>query len=370
MAGGVAHDFNNLLTVINGYCHRLLEDPPGGQGEYELRQIAQAGESAASITRQLLAFSRRQILEPRVLNINEVVARVQTILRRLIGEDIEIVADLNPEIGPVFADPAQIEQVLMNLAVNARDAMPDGGVLSIASGGASLPDPKIPALAGISPGEYVVLSVTDTGTGIDDQVKAQMFEPFFTTKPEDKGTGLGLSTVYGIVRQSGGLIAVDSAPGRGSTFHIYLPRVDGADTQVPKAVATQTLRGNETILLVEDDAAVRIFAERALKRRGYRVISTGRVEDAVASVERDPMLVDLVVTDVVMPSMTGKQLADRLRGIRPDLKILFVSGYSLDVIEPKGITSQDVEFLAKPFTSHALAAKIRSMFGGAVISAP
>jgi len=370
MAGGVAHDFNNLLTVINGYCHRLLEDPPGGQGEYELRQIAQAGESAASITRQLLAFSRRQILEPRVLNINEVVARVQTILRRLIGEDIEIVADLNPEIGPVFADPAQIEQVLMNLAVNARDAMPDGGVLSIASGGASLPDPKIPALAGISPGEYVVLSVTDTGTGIDDQVKAQMFEPFFTTKPEDKGTGLGLSTVYGIVRQSGGLIAVDSALGRGSTFHIYLPRVDGADTQVPKAVATQTLRGDETILLVEDDAAVRIFAERALKRRGYRVISTGRVEDAVASVERDPMLVDLVVTDVVMPSMTGKQLADRLRGIRPDLKILFVSGYSLDVIEPKGITSQDVEFLAKPFTSHSLAAKIRSMFWGGPLLAP
>jgi PAS domain S-box-containing protein len=364
MAGGVAHDFNNMLTVINGYCHRLLEDPPGGQGEYELRQIAQAGESAASITRQLLAFSRRQTLEPKVLNINEVVARVQTILRRLIGEDIELVADLNPEIGPVLADPAQLEQVLMNLAVNARDAMPDGGVLSITSGGASLPDPRITAPAGTSPGEYVVLSVTDTGTGIDDLVKAQMFEPFFTTKPEDKGTGLGLSTVYGIVRQSGGLIAVDSAPGRGSTFHIYLPRVDGADTPVPKAVAAvQTLHGDETILLVEDDAAVRIFAEQALKSHGYRVLSTGRVEDAVASIERDPMLVDLVVTDVVMPSMTGKQLADRLRAIRPNLKILFVSGYSFDVIEPKGITPGDVEFLAKPFTSEALAAKIRGMIG-------
>ena len=365
MAGGVAHDFNNILTVINGYCHRLLEDPPGGEGEYELRQIAQAGESATSITRQLLAFSRHQILEPRVLNINEVVARVQTILRRLIGEDIELVADLNSEIGPVLADPAQIEQVLMNLAVNARDAMPDGGVLSIASGGARLPDPKIPAVAGASPGEYVVLSVTDTGTGIDDLVKEQMFEPFFTTKPEDKGTGLGLSTVYGIVRQSGGLIAVDSAPGRGSTFHIYLPRVDGAATPVPKAVAAaQTLRGDETILLVEDDDAVRIFAERVLKSHGYRVISTGRVEDAIASIERgSPMLADLVVTDVVMPSMTGKQLADRLRAIRPNLKILFVSGYSLDVIEPKGITPEDVDFLAKPFTSQALAAKIRGMLG-------
>src|SRR5471032_1498106 len=221
-----------------------------------------------------------------------------------------------------------------------------------------------PALVGISPGEYVVLSVTDTGTGIDDQVKAQMFEPFFTTKPTDKGTGLGLSTVYGIVRQSGGLIAVDSAPGRGSTFHIYLPRVDGADTQVPKAVATQTLRGNETILLVEDDAAVRIFAERALKRNGYRVISTGRVEDAIASIERNPTLVDLVVTDVVMPSMTGKQLADRLRAIQPNLKILFVSGYSFDVIESMGITLEGVEFLPKPFTPQTLAAKIRGMFGG------
>jgi two-component system cell cycle sensor histidine kinase/response regulator CckA len=190
-----------------------------------------------------------------------------------------------------------------------------------------------------------------------------MFEPFFTTKPKDKGTGLGLSTVYGIVRQSGGLIAVDSAPGRGSTFHIYLPRVEGADTPVPKAVAVQTLRGDETILLVEDDAAVRIFAERVLKSHGYRVISTGRVEDAIASIERDPMLVDLVVTDVVMPSMTGRQLADRVRAIRPNLKILFVSGYSFDVIEPMGITPERVEFLAKPFNSQALAAKIRGMLG-------
>jgi PAS domain S-box-containing protein len=225
MARGVAHDFNNLLTVINGYCHCLLDDLPGGQGEYELRQIAQAGETAVSMTQQLLAFSNRQILESRVLNINEVVAGVQPTLRRLIGGDIQLVADLNPKIGLVRADTAQLEQVLMNLAVNARDAMPDGGILSISCGGASLPDPKLAALAGASPGEYVVLSVTDTGKGIDELVKTQIFEPFFTTKPTDKGTGLGLFTVYGIVRQCGGLIAVDNAPGRGSTFHIYLPRV-------------------------------------------------------------------------------------------------------------------------------------------------
>jgi PAS domain S-box-containing protein len=361
LACGVAHDFNNLLTVINGYCHMLLDNLPGEQGEYELRQIALAGESAASLTQQLLAFSRRQVLEPRVLNINEVVAHIQTILRRLIGEDIELVTDLNLEIGSVFADPAQLEQMLMNLAVNARDAMPDGGVLSIASGGASLPDSQIPALAGASQGEYVVLSVTDTGTGIDDLVKAQMFEPFFTTKPKDKGTGLGLSTVFGIVQQSGGLIAVESATGRGSTFHIYLPRVNEAVARVPKAAAAaKTLRGGETILLVEDEAAVREFAERALNSHGYRVISTGRVDDAITLIESDPLLVDLVVTDVVMPSMTGTQLADRLRAIRPNVKILFVSGYSFDAIEPKSITP-GLEFLAKPFTSGALAAKIRGM---------
>jgi two-component system, cell cycle sensor histidine kinase and response regulator CckA len=362
LAGGVAHDFNNLLTVINGYSAMLLDDlGPGGRGEDDLQQILKAGASAAELTRQLLAFSRRQILDPKVLNLNESVTRVQSILRRLIGEDIALITDLDPELGAVHADPTQFEQVIMNLAVNARDAMPDGGTVTIKSSNVIIAAGEARLSNAVVPGEYVLISVTDTGCGMSEDIKAEIFEPFFTTKAQDKGTGLGLSTVYGIVRQSGGCISVESAPGRGSTFSIYLPRVQHVPAEPEVTLSAETLYGRETILLLEDERGVRQYAERVLRDHGYQVISTDGPAEAIAAIESQAGMVDLVITDVVMPSMNGRQLADRLLELQPDLKILFISGYSNEILAPKGVMPSGINFLPKPFTAQTLTSKVRGL---------
>ncbi len=360
LAGGVAHDFNNMLTVINGYSSMLLNNPRSSRVEEKLRHIQKAGETAAAMTRQLLAFSRRQLLEPRVIQIDEVLVRISGIMQRMIGENIDVVVRPGPETGPVQADPAQIEQVVMNLAVNARDAMPQGGVLTIACGNASLPDPAVPGLPEARPGDYVFLSVADTGTGIEDSVKAHMFEPYFTTKPKDKGTGLGLSTVYGIVHQSGGWITVESSLGKGSTFSIYLPR-HGECAAAGEEEDPETTRGDETVLLVEDDDSVRTFGDLALKAEGYNVVSFARPEEAIAFFEQGALQVDLLITDVVMPVMNGKELAERVRAAQPDVKVLFVSGYSFDVFQ--GYPLEGAELLAKPFTQQSLTTKVREVLG-------
>ena len=361
LAGGVAHDFNNLLTVITSYSTLLLDDlgdtdPRRG----DLNEIQKAATAAAGLTRQLLAFSRQQVLEPKVLDLNEVVAAAGKMLQRLIGEDVALVTVLAPDLGSVKADPGQIEQVIMNLAVNARDAMPDGGKLTIETSNVELGDTSILEHRPASPGPYVLLSVRDAGTGMDESTKANLFEPFFTTKETGRGTGLGLATVYGIVKQSGGFISVDSELGVGTTFKIYLPRVDEAPSDLPGR-SPEAFHGTETVLLAEDSAGVRAVAREVLKRNGYAVIqaSDGQAALDLAATHSGP--IHLLVTDVIMPEMSGRQLADRLREVRPELKVLFVSGYTDDAIIRHGMLEPGIAFLQKPFTPEALARKVRAV---------
>ena len=363
LAGGVAHDFNNLLTAILGYAELMesqLEDDEGLRSE--LREIRLAGERAAALTRQLLAFSRRQVLQPRILDLNIVVASVEKMLARLIGEDVRLVTRLEPALGNVKADPGQLEQVLMNLAVNARDAMPEGGTLTFETANAVLDVDFAAVHPGALPGDYVVLVVTDTGTGMTGEVRSHAFEPFFTTKERGKGTGLGLATAYGIVKQSGGYITVDSEAGRGTTFRIYLPRVEGA-VVVPGRSASSSLSsvGTETILLVEDEAGVRRLSLTVLRTQGYVVLeaASGDIALEVARSETGP--IHLVVTDVVMPGMSGRELWDRLRVLRPDSRVLFMSGYTDDVIARHGVLEPGIAFLQKPFTPLGLAQKVREV---------
>lgn len=360
LAGGVAHDFNNLLTIINGYSDLIHDQVPGDSPVREfLGEIQHAGERATALTRQLLAFSRKQVLEPKVLILNTVVADTERMLKRLIGEDVTVTAVLAVDLGHVKADPGQIEQVIINLAVNARDAMPQGGRLTIETANAELDATYTQAHPDLRPGPYVLLSLTDTGTGMDAATKARIFEPFFTTKPAGKGTGLGLATVFGIIKQSGGHLAVYTEVGRGTTFKIYLPRVEpAAGSGVVAPRKPRGTQGTQTVLLAEDEPALRALASRILGGHGYRVMEASDGESALSVAEAFRGEIDLLVTDVVMPGMSGRQLAERLVAARPAVRVLYVSGYTDDAVVRHGILQAETPFLQKPFTPAALIQKV------------
>jgi PAS domain S-box-containing protein len=366
LAGGVAHDFNNLLTVITGYSEIALSELPLGHRLRELlAEVRKAGERAAGLTRQLLAFSRKQVLQPVVLDLNGLISETNKMLRRLIGEDVDIVTDLAPSLGQVNADPGQIEQVILNLVVNAKDAMPSGGRLTIATRNATLAASPESATGNLTPGPYVLLAVQDTGCGMDEATKARIFEPFFTTKELGKGTGLGLATVYGIVKQSQGHIEGHSAPGRGTTFNIYFPRTDGAvgKSQSPPDLYKMPA-GTETVLLVEDEDGVRSLACLALRSCGYTVLEGCCGQDALEILEQHSGPIDLLVTDVVMPQMSGRQLADRVRARYPAARVLYLSGHTEDAVIHHGVVEGQTPFLQKPFTAATLARKVREVLDG------
>ena len=362
LAGGVAHDFNNLLTVIRGHGELVLRKLTGDHPmRRNLLEIGLASERAAALTHQLLAFSRKQVLQPRILDLGEVVERMSTLLQRLIGEDVELVTRRRGDLGSVRADPAQMEQVIINLAVNARDAMPRGGQLTLELANVELDETFAHSHAGMTPGPYVVFSVTDTGHGMDEDTKARIFEPFFTTKEAGKGTGLGLPTVYGIVKQSGGFIWVYSEPGHGTTFKIHLPRVDQAPERLsPRPGQAAAGQGTETVLLVEDEDALRALLREVLESLGYRVLEAGLGAEAlrIAREHRGP--IHVLLTDLVMPQMTGRELADRLSCLRPDLKVLFMSGYGVGAA-PRQEIPPDGAYIEKPFTADAMGGAIRAL---------
>jgi len=367
LAGGVAHDFNNLLTVINGYSEFLVAQLKAGDPlRLYADEIKTAGERAASLTKQLLAFSRKQVIEPKVLDLNTTIRQSAPMLQRLIGEDIRLGTHLDDNLGQVMADPDQIHQVIMNLAVNARDAMPDGGNLEIATANVDLAAEDTTAIpADSAPGRYVLLSVTDTGEGMDETIRKNIFEPFFTTKQAGKGTGLGLSTVYGIIRQNGGWIDVWSEVGVGSAFKIYLPRTDEAPVAPKGGISSPTEGGIEKILVVEDQEAVRSFVVVALRQYGYQVLEASDGNEAMTIAGCQLGQLDLLLTDVVMPGMNGRELSGRLKELYPDLRVLFISGYTADVIARRGVLDPGVTFLHKPFSAEELAAKVREVLAAA-----
>ena len=365
LAGGVAHDFNNLLTAISGYSDLLLHRLPDYSTlRRDVEEIRKAGDRAAALTRQLLAFSRRQVLQPKVLDLNIVVTTMEHMLRRLIGEDIDLSTELSPSLSRVKADPGQIEQVIVNLAVNARDAMPDGGRITIATADTELSPAYAAAHPEVRPGPHVLLSVADTGHGMSDETQAHLFEPFFTTKERGKGTGLGLATVYGIVQQSGGHLRVNSAADRGSTFLIYLPRVespgDGAQ-ETDRSLPSHPSPGTETVLLAEDEEVVRRIAREILSGNGYKVLEAGNGREALLLAEAHRGEIHLLLTDVVMPKMSGRELTEAIRPLRPGLRILYMSGYTDDDILRDGVLEGGIPFLQKPFTPEGLARKVREV---------
>ncbi len=363
LAGGVAHDFNNILTAIIGYSDVLTQQmPEDSPYRSKLMQINFAGTRAAHLTRQLLAFSRKQILDLRPLNLNEVLANFETMLRPLIGEDIEVVTLLDPSAGTVMGDATQIQQILLNLAINSRDAMPAGGKLTLETANVFLDEAYARTHSEVRSGPYLMVEVSDTGQGIDPHVLPRVFDPFFTTKGKDKGTGLGLSTVYGIVKQHQGHITVHSGPGRGTTFRIYLPRVPNAPEQVPSVPAlTPQLRGKETILVVEDDEIVRQLTSEALETLGYSVLQCHDPEEAkrVSAIHGGP--IHLLLTDVVLPQMDGRSLFGFLSPLFPDMRVLYVSGYAENAIVHHGVLDVGVKFLQKPFSVESLAKKVREV---------
>jgi signal transduction histidine kinase len=365
LAGGVAHDFNNILTVITASCSFLEEGLQKSEPLLEdVRTISEAAESAVKLTRQLLAFGRRQVLEPRPLDLNVLVAGSEKMLGRLIGEDVAIRVEPAPALGFALVDPGQIEQVIINLAVNARDAMPDGGTLTIATANVELDEAFVGLHAGSSAGPFVKLAATDTGVGMDAETLVRIFEPFFTTKEVGKGTGLGLSTVYGIVKQSGGFIAVDSAPGRGATFEIYLPRVEPAGQPwLPPTEAHASRGRGETILLVEDNDQLREAATRILTKLGYRVFGAAGIDEArrIAATEGP---IHLLLTDVVMPGGSGRDVSLAVAAAHPAAKVLYMSGFTDDVIIQRGVLDPGVAFLLKPFTPDSLGRKVREVLDG------
>jgi CheY-like chemotaxis protein len=363
LAGGIAHDFNNLLTVIQGYGQLLAERlKDNAELAAEVKQIEDAAQRAAALTRQLLAFSRRQVLKPKVLDLNSVVTGMDRMLRRVIGEDIELVTKTAADLGQVQADPGQVEQVIMNLAVNARDAMPEGGKLIFETRNVELDDAYAREHMGARPGQYAMLAVTDTGVGMDAQTQAHIFEPFFTTKELGRGTGLGLSTVYGIVKQSGGYITVYSEPGRGSTFKIYLPRaLQPAAAASAAARVEQKARGTETILLLEDDHGLRELAVRVLRTSGYTVLEAANGEQAERVCREHAGEIHLLLTDVVMPGQSGPEVARRLSPLRPAMKVLYISGYAPNAIVEQGTLGPGAAFLHKPFTPSALLEKVQQV---------
>jgi PAS domain S-box-containing protein len=366
LAGGIAHDFNNLLTVILGYTSvAATQLGPEHPLQSCISECTHAGESAAALTRQLLAFSRQQVLSVQPLDLNEVVDAMDQMLRSLIGESFTFETVKGDGLWTVQADRGQIEQVAMNLMVNARDAMPGGGRLRLETGNAEVDAPVPGAVEPIAPGSYATLAVADTGTGLDDETRARMFEPFFTTKPRGKGTGLGLATVFGIVKQSGGSIAVDSAPGRGSRFTVYLPRVEMAPEPAMASSRHPIAGGSESILLVEDQAAVRDLMRRLLEKLGYEVLVADCPEDAIAAVRARVGTLDLLVTDVVMPSMSGPKLAERVHELDGALRVLYVSGYAHETMSVEGELGRDAHFLPKPFTLATLGRKVRDVLEAA-----
>jgi PAS domain S-box-containing protein len=362
LAGGVAHDFNNLLTVIFGYTSLLLADPLlDASSAKALHAISEAGERAASLTRQLLAFSRQSILEPKVLDANAVLRDTGKMLRRLIGEDIEFTMVFAPDVAHIRVDPGQLDQILMNLTVNARDAMPTGGKLTIETANVTLSDEYSERYPDSTPGRYVVIAVTDTGTGMSPDVLARIFEPFFTTKETGKGTGLGLAMVFGIVQQSGGRINVYSEPGIGTTFKIYLPAITESLSSTHDGRPEPDSGGTETILLVEDDSALRTMTVGVLRDRGYTVISALDGADAMIASGTHLGPIDLLLTDVVMPNTSGPELAAALLRLRPAIRVLYMSGYTDDAVVRHGLLHANVAFIQKPFMPAALGRKIRDV---------
>jgi signal transduction histidine kinase len=363
LAGGIAHDFNNLLTVITTSCDLLREDMgPDDPKREDVDQVRQAADGAAALTRQLLAFSRQQVLAPQIVNLGDVVFGVERMLRRVIGEDVDLVTVLDPESGAVKADVGQLEQVLMNLAVNARDAMPTGGKLTIEIANVEHDPDYAREQEAAAVSRFVMLAVSDTGTGMDEATKARIFEPFFTTKELGKGTGLGLATVYGIVRQSGGFIWVYSEPGLGTTFKIYLPQVDAvAEGSAASDAPSASRRGTETVLLVEDAAAVRSVIHEALARQGYAVLDAPHGAEALRIAASHAGPIHLLLTDVVMPGLSGRQLADQLAAVRPETKVLYTSGHTDDAVVRHGVLESGIAYLQKPFTVDGLARKVREV---------
>jgi signal transduction histidine kinase/ActR/RegA family two-component response regulator len=363
LAGGVAHDFNNLLTVINGFSEMVLADPGLSPSGRELvAEIARAGDQAAALTRQLLAFSRKQVLAPKVLDVNALVLDIEKMLARLIGADIELASSLDPMLGRVKADPGQLEQVLLNLAVNARDAMPHGGYLTIETRNVHLDARQTQRVPGVRPGPYALLAVTDTGVGMTADVRARIFEPFFTTKEPGKGTGLGLATVFGIVQQSGGFVDVYSEIGRGTAFKVYLPRLtEPAETPSAAGGWAAIPRGDETILLADDDPGVRSLSRLALQSYGYTVLDAADGEEAIRIGLDHPGPIHLLVTDLVMPRAGGREVVERVGPARPESRVLFLSGYTDDALVRHGVLEAGVAFLHKPFTPTTLARKVREV---------
>jgi two-component system cell cycle sensor histidine kinase/response regulator CckA len=362
LAGGISHDFNNLLTVIIGYSDLLLAQATPGTTTYaDLGEIRHAAGSAAGLIRQLLAFSRKQILQLQVLDLNGIVVRMNGLLRRLIGEDISLRTRLAAPLDRVRADPGQIEQIVMNLALNARDAMPNGGTLTIETANAELDAEWLARCPEAAAGPHVMLAISDTGIGMEPAVQAHIFEPFFTTKERGQGTGLGLSTVYGIVKQSGGSILVDSEPGRGTVFTIFLPRTEQL-AELPSAAPTapQAL-GTETILLVEDQPEVRVVTRSTLARQGYLVLEAGSGPEALALAANHRSDIHLLITDVVMPGMSGRDLAQRLQTLRPALRVIYTSGYTTDTIVHHQILDPGITFIQKPFARNALLQTVRDV---------
>jgi two-component system, cell cycle sensor histidine kinase and response regulator CckA len=371
LAGGVAHDFNNVLSVIMSYSQMLLMDlAPGAPMRGDIEEIAKAAERAAGLTRQLLAFSRQQVMEPKVLDLNELLAGMDKMLKRLLGADIDLVSLQAPKLGRVRADPGNIEQVILNLAVNARDAMPKGGKLTMETANVTLDETYARDHQGAQPGPHVMLAVTDTGSGMDSVTQSRIFEPFFTTKEKGKGTGLGLSMVFGIVKQSGGTVWVYSEVGQGTTFKVYLPRVGGAVETERPATAPKSLRGRETILLVDDDDQVRVVSRAILQKAGYAVVEARSAAEAIAYAEGHTGTIDLLLTDVVMPQMSGPELAKRLGNARPAMKLLCMSGYTDDSIVRHGVLESHIAYLQKPITPEALALRVRQVLDGDGGSAP
>ena len=363
LAGGVAHDFNNILSIILSYCGMTLgELREGDPIRDDIREIQKAGERAAELTKQLLMFSRHQLIERRVLDLTQVLIGMEKMIRRLLGADVEVTFLPAASTGKVIADAGQIEQVVMNLVVNARDAMPRGGKLVLETRNVELDEEYVRTHFGVLPGSYVLLALSDTGVGMSKDIQARVFEPFFTTKEKDKGTGLGLSTVFGIVKQSGGHVWLYSEPGQGTTFKIYLPRTAVQNDEKPSVPPSGgTGRGSETILLVEDDEQVRTVACSILRRNGYRVLEASNGGEALLSCEQHTATIHLLLTDVILPKVSGRQIAERLATLRPEMKVLFMSGYTDEAILQQGVLDSDVAYLQKPITPEKLTRAVREV---------
>jgi two-component system cell cycle sensor histidine kinase/response regulator CckA len=372
LAGGVAHDFNNLLTVIIGNCEFLLMRHQAGDSSFkEINEVHQSALRAAALVSQLLAFSRKQTMQPKMLALGEVIGELAQMLRRLVGEGITLNVERESELWAVHADEAQLGNAIINLVVNARDAMPSGGTVTIRTANQTVNTAAALGTAIMPAGDYVRIDVADTGTGMSKEIQSKIFDPFFTTKPVGQGTGLGLATVYGIVKQSGGFITVDSEPGKGTCFSIYLPRrkLEACDVAPVEAApaAARDVTGQDTILLVEDEEAVRSFAARALRMRGYNVLEASGGEEALEIVKNDANKIDLIITDVVMPNMDGPTMVRHVKVLKPDLRVIFMSGYAEEAFRRNDQNSEDIHFLPKPFGLKQLAAKVKEVLAGAAV---